>query len=1416
MTLFQRVGNHKGTKSQRKIMKLTTQRILDLQTSCLRAFVVILGFVVASTIVSAQESKPVGETTKPAAIPADPAKPTTTKPVADSKMPDISGKWTFKTPPLPIKELKKASVVLRQTYVVSRSEEAGIDFEFWESSQPKADASRVKWMPGTRRFKAIPKDEKDNAKGQVTLELSADGNTLSLRAVIDAAEKKRLAAEGGVTGEAMERFLNQDWRRAGPDEVAFDSPLKEPVTSPTLEEDLADRIQDLVGTWSRAESGTFSKLTIWPVENRESLIFVEGADVKGLLEWKPAALNFQGFITFNALGDGTVQATLRNGSNETQNLVVTPFEGQRKELLRSGFAKTERELDQKLRTLWTRVAAPAQPNPVPTVTVVKTEFKPAPVRDALRAKYREQPYRFYSNDTFQSVIAIAPEEAQEEIEVLIHKLDVKEDSFDDVASPNIAQAAPANQTQPRLPRPADMMPDISGRWRYTKYSEPGELLDGELQIRRTEGEPSILSAQRVPAFEPPQPAFLLKWHPDLRKFEIVPADPQAAKAAQELRLETFQVSADRQSIRQAVTPTEKGLEDARKFTNQQIADYYNLDGMVLTRLGAIEPEPNSTKPIAKVAETQTGRSMLGVGVAVPDTPAAKQLVEQLHAQESAAAAEAATIRQLQANGQAEQNKQPIAEHQRKLKNLLSPAFDLKLQLEELQVKELQSRLSRLERQIGQRKELREKIINRRAGELIEGDASRWDSTAPTSTKHSDSAVGNAKKGATPEVVAILRERLALLWDDLRNGNAKPEAGLRAINELAQAEPPEAHAQHVDRLQALLELVRGASHVSKAEALEIEAAYEAARSLQDSPSIKSNASEKSKADGAASKLDSLPSPEELRTQLESHAKRVAAAEARVRKLEATYFRDRSNAAELQKALEDLAQARADLRTHWKEVDHQVSGLELARMTTDAIADALHERLKAMTKLGAGGKATADEIQSATESYRQASATHIAATEKHLRYTEFFRAAESTVIQIDDYELESYSEAPTPPKPGYHPDVALAWLEAATDLKLEFIQFDELKLPFKAALRIRESNNLLRLTSGDLIVALYGQRFDSLDQAVVALKPSTRSHERFSHQPNTVLRGGLAGRPAKMPFSYKSWAIDYLKPGYANETDIRLEVRVRGEGTNTAETQYVTGTCVSPDGLVVIALAATSLVDGEPIVAFEPITGTARVVAADNKHGLTLLKLNFNSPEHPLLQWVKCRSGKPTTSQRLRLYNDQSTHDVDSAPPVVVSEVGQPYPKPLEGDDAFAVLTGLIAYEVDGKAVLPLKNGFAPLPKRGDRLMSVEDELQGLLLSSTTELTGDAPKKEERQRAVAIPAVHIQKLIDEYRSATKAQKREGHAVLRPSVEDTPLNAEEAAALILEQLGVKFGTPVDANGVPSKYHGGLPIVEVIQRHD
>ena len=75
-------------------MKRTTQRMLGFQTSCLRTFVVIFSFAFATTVGSAQESKPTGEAVKSAATPVDSAKPAPAKPVADSKMPEIVGTWS--------------------------------------------------------------------------------------------------------------------------------------------------------------------------------------------------------------------------------------------------------------------------------------------------------------------------------------------------------------------------------------------------------------------------------------------------------------------------------------------------------------------------------------------------------------------------------------------------------------------------------------------------------------------------------------------------------------------------------------------------------------------------------------------------------------------------------------------------------------------------------------------------------------------------------------------------------------------------------------------------------------------------------------------------------------------------------------------------------------------------------------------------------------------------------------------------------------------------------------------------------------------------------------------------------------------------------------------------------------------------
>ena len=655
----------------------------------------------------------------------------------DSKMPDITGTWRVK---FVSPETNAATIAEME---IRRVQTGATDFLIDQPWVTTPTRISVKWSAARQRFEGAWEDDGDHSK--ITLQPLVGTN--KVRVIVANPQKpsaKETPKDGGIKESPEEELVTQEWTRTSLSlSTTFSAKRSGLLETSALPENppyVADaKIPEIVGTWSRrAENGASSELTIWPVENREWMFFIEVADGNGLLEWKPDSHNFQGYFTVNVLGERPVGVSLSIGPNATRRLVLSPFEDQRKQLLRSGAAKTERELDRKLATDWARVEAPAQPMPKPTVALVKTEIEPSRVRELLRAKYREQPYHFFSNATFRSVIVFAPAEAQDEIEAAVHKFDVPE-------KPN-QQAA-------------ESKPDA-----IQKVHEPTEQL-----------------------------AVLLGHVKALTTREAI--------------------------SRIAIAGTD--IIDFNQLSETKIAVIGKGVGSTSLLLWLDKnPEPR-TILVTVTRETSTVRL---------DTPAAKQLVEQLVAQESAAA-EAATIRQLQANGQAEQNQPAIAEHQRKLKNLLSTAFDLKLQVEELQVKELQSRLSRLERQIGQRKELREKIINRRAGELIEGDALRWDSTAPVSTKPPGSVVSNTKKGATPEVVAILRTRLDLLWDDLRNGTAKPSEGLRAINELAQAEPPEAHKQHVERLQALRELVRGAQ-VSQAEVLEIEAAYEAARSAGD--------------------------------------------------------------------------------------------------------------------------------------------------------------------------------------------------------------------------------------------------------------------------------------------------------------------------------------------------------------------------------------------------------------------------------------------------------------------------------------------------------------------------------------------------------------------------------------------------------
>ncbi len=233
--------------------------------------------------------------------------------------------------------------------------------------------------------------------------------------------------------------------------------------------------------------------------------------------------------------------------------------------------------------------------------------------------------------------------------------------------------------------------------------------------------------------------------------------------------------------------------------------------------------------------------------AVTDSPAEQKLIEQLQSRESAAAELAIKIRTLQASSPGERNQPAIDDSQRELKHQLSMAFDLKLQLEELQVQELQSRLSRLERQIGQRRALRDKIIARRAAQLVEVDDNglQWD-TSGASPQPPPRSVSSERKtptpAASPAVVKKLRRRVELLFDGMLAGEVKPAVVLAALQELVRIEPPP-DIGWLEILRNFLEETRKlhrAGQITQADRLQIEAAFEQATSTNESPGLPPNA------------------------------------------------------------------------------------------------------------------------------------------------------------------------------------------------------------------------------------------------------------------------------------------------------------------------------------------------------------------------------------------------------------------------------------------------------------------------------------------------------------------------------------------------------------------------------------------------
>ena len=122
---------------------------------------------------------------------------------------------------------------------------------------------------------------------------------------------------------------------------------------------------------------------------------------------------------------------------------------------------------------------------------------------------------------------------------------------------------------------------------------------------------------------------------------------------------------------------------------------------------------------------------------LPKSPEARKLAEYVAEHEANAKLLADEVRGLsQQLGAKHPN---LVETRRRLDEALANALAAKFKLEQLQITSLEERLTRLKAQIGQRQSLSKQIVERRARELIEGDALKWDSTGTAAEKGAEPA-----------------------------------------------------------------------------------------------------------------------------------------------------------------------------------------------------------------------------------------------------------------------------------------------------------------------------------------------------------------------------------------------------------------------------------------------------------------------------------------------------------------------------------------------------------------------------------------------------------------------------------------------------------------------------------------------------
>ena len=190
---------------------------------------------------------------------------------------------------------------------------------------------------------------------------------------------------------------------------------------------------------------------------------------------------------------------------------------------------------------------------------------------------------------------------------------------------------------------------------------------------------------------------------------------------------------------------------------------------------------------------------------------------------------------------------------------------------------------------------------------------------------------------------------------------------------------------------------------------------------------------------------------------------------------------------------------------------------------------------------------------------------------------------------------------------------------------------------------------------------------------------------------------------------------------------LEVPLVVPESGETRIRYLQGICVSLEGLAVVPSLITSIEEGKSIKIYGTTRGTASVVAIDEVHKLTLLKLDI--PDKKLFTWAKCLTSMPSKGQRLSvLYEFAPPNSYSQSIPATVLAINQDYSLLPDCHDAFTL------------------NEIAKVPV-GAMLRSIDGELQGILL----EKSESAPEPDKTSPHACLPAVHIEAMRAKYRAS-----------------------------------------------------------------